>query len=142
ETPTPRVTPTPQETPTPKATPTAVSPISLQVATPTATAQRKVTVSTASAQRKVAYFTQWGSRVRNYTVKDVDISGAASKLTAINYAFAGISSNFKCQSVDPWTDYQKHFLNTVSGQADRNDPKLLAGNFKELKELKAKYKNL
>jgi len=99
-------------------------------------------VPIASAQRKVAYFTQWGIRVHNYAVKDVDISGAASKLTAINYAFAGISSDLKCQSADPKADYQEPFTDTVSGQADRNDPKLLAGNFNQLKELKAKYKNL
>src|SRR3954462_1398036 len=44
-------------------------------------------------QRNVAYFTQWGIYVRNYNVKDLDTSGVASKLTAINYAFAGISSD-------------------------------------------------
>jgi len=39
---------------------------------------------TAGPQRSVAYFTQWSIYVRNYTVKDLDTSGAASKLTAIN----------------------------------------------------------
>ncbi len=97
----------------------------------------------AGPQRSVAYFTQWGIYVRNYNVKDVDTSGAASKLTAINYAFAGISSDSKCMSFDPWADYQKHFTDTVSGQPDSwNDPNPLAGNFKQLKELKAKYPKL
>src|SRR5215470_5333514 len=32
----------------------------------------------------VAYFTQWGSHSRNFTVRDVEASGAAAKLTHIN----------------------------------------------------------
>src|SRR5258708_9969973 len=144
---TPQATPTPQTTPTPHATPTSHATPTPRVnqapwATPTAPTSQQVTVPIASAQRKVAYFTQWGVRVHNYTVKDVDTSGAASKLTAINYAFAGISSDLKCQSADPKADYQEPFTDTVSGQADSNDPRLLAGNFNQLKELKTKYKNL
>src|SRR6266849_5715797 len=93
--------------------------------------------------RSVAYFTQWGIYVRNYNVKDLDTSRVASKLTAINYAFAGITSDSKCKSFDAWADYQKHFTDTVSGQPDSwNDPNPLAGNFKQLKELKAKYPKL
>ena len=70
-------------------------------------------------QRNVAYFTQWGIYVRNYNVKDLDTSGAASKLTAINYAFAGISSDSKCKSFDAWADYQKHFSTEFSKWTSR-----------------------
>jgi chitinase len=47
-------------------------------------------------------------------------------------------------SFDAWADYQKHFsTDSVSGQADSwNDANALAGNFNQLKELKAKYPNL
>jgi len=99
----------------------------------------------AGPQKDVAYFTQWGIYVRNYTVKDFDASGAASKLTAINYAFGGISPDSKCMSFDAWADYQKHFTADISvnGQADSwNDTSGLAGNFNQLKELKAKHPNL
>ncbi len=98
---------------------------------------------TTGPQRNVAYFTQWSIYVRNYTVKDLDTSGAASKLTAINYAYAGISSDSKCMSLDAWADYQKPFTDTVSGQPDSpNNANALAGNFNQLKELKAKYPKL
>jgi chitinase len=97
-----------------------------------------------ASQKNVAYFTQWGIYARNYTVKDLDISQAASKLTAINYAFAGISPSSKCESTDPLADYQKHFTadTSVNGQLDSLNSTSLAGNFNQLKELKAKYKDL
>src|SRR2546430_1621133 len=98
----------------------------------------------AGPQQHVAYFTQWGIYVRHYNVKDLDTSGAASKLSAINYAFAGISPDSKCMSFDAWADYQKHFsTDSVSGQADSwNDANGLAGNFNQLKQLKAKHPKL
>jgi chitinase len=127
-----KVTPTPHITLTPQVTPTLVPPNSQTVVVPPTT-----------VQRNVAYFTQSGVDNHNYTVKDIDASGAASKLTAINYAFAGISSDLKCQSVNPQADYHKHFTDTVSGEPDGwNAPLALAGNFNQLKELKAKYPNL
>lgn len=115
-------------------------PTQIPIQTPT----QQVVTPSSGPHRNVAYFTQWGIYVRNYTVKDLDTSGAASKLTAINYAFAGISPDLKCMSFDPWADYQKHFAtDSVSGQADSwNDANALAGNFNQLKELKAKYPNL
>ena len=106
---------------------------------------KSVTTPNTGPQKNVTYFTQWGIYVRHYTVKDLDASGAPSKLTAINYAFAGISPDSKCMSFDAWADYQKHFTADISvnGQADSwNDANSLAGNFNQLKELKAKHPNL
>jgi chitinase len=106
-------------------------------------------VVTGGAARKVGYFAQWGIYARNFKVKDIDASGMASKLTHINYAFGNVSSASRCFEVsqagqgDAWADYQTRFAagDTVNGVADVfNQP--LAGNFNQLKELKAKYPNL
>jgi len=111
-----------------------------------------------SITAKVGYFIQWGIYARAYYVKNLVTSGAADKLTHINYAFANIdpvnltvlngqthatSSNPEDPNQgdggnDAWADYQKTFSDTVSGVADTWN-QTLAGNFNQLKELKAKY---
>jgi len=106
-------------------------------------------VTGGGAARRVGYFAQWGIYARNFKVKDIDQSGMASKLTHINYAFANVSADSRCFEVsqagqgDAWADYQTRFAaaDTVTGVADVfNQP--LAGNFNQLKELKAKYPSL
>ncbi len=101
---------------------------------------------TGGATRRVGYFAQWGIYARNFKVKDVDQSGMAAKLTTINYAFANVNDTGRCFEAnqtgvgDAWADYQTRFAagDTVNGVADvYNQP--LAGNFNQLKELKAKY---
>jgi len=74
-------------------------------------------------------------------LNDVDASGAAAKLTHINYAFGNISSDGKCFEVnqtgqgDAWADYQRRFTaaESVDGLADVFDQPL-AGNFNQLKQ--------
>lgn len=91
----------------------------------------------------VVYFTQWGIYGKNYVVKNIVTSGTAAKATVVDYAFSNISADYQCASADPWADYQKPFdaTQTVNGQADTwTQP--LAGNFNQLKELKAAYPNL
>jgi chitinase len=114
--------------------------------------QLSVTTSpppTGGAARKVGYFAQWGIYQRNFKVKDVDQTGMASKLTHINYAFGNVNEQGRCFEAtqagvgDAWADYQTRFgaADTVDGVADVfNQP--LAGNFNQLKKLKAKYPNL
>ena len=91
----------------------------------------------------VGYFTSW-SIYNGYYVKNIATSGAAGKLTVVSYAFANITSDYKCAIGDSWADYQKAFTDpsqTVNGVADTwTQP--LAGNFNQLKELKAAYPNL
>ncbi|HEV8248738.1 MAG TPA: hypothetical protein VGQ15_02080, partial [Gaiellaceae bacterium] len=41
----------------------------------------------AETGRVVGYYIQWGIYGRGYTVKNVETSGSADKLTVINYAF-------------------------------------------------------
>src|SRR5579884_483134 len=96
-----------------------------------------------SGKITVGYFPAWSIYQEGFLVKDLVTSGAAGELTAINYAFANISSSYQCQIGDSWADYQKTFTadQAVNGQADTwNQP--LAGNFNQLKELKALYPNL
>ena len=46
--------------------------------------------------RKVGYFTQWGIYGRAFPVKKLDTSGAAARLTHINYAFGNVSADGRC----------------------------------------------
>src|SRR5215208_7515264 len=45
----------------------------------------------ARSSQVVGYFIEWGIYGRNYTVKDVETSGSAEKLTVINYAFGNVA---------------------------------------------------
>jgi chitinase len=98
--------------------------------------------------KRVGYFTQWGFYSGNH-VKRVDTSGQAAKLTHVNYAFANVGTDGKCfegnipGQADAWADYEHttDAANSVDGVADMwGQP--LAGNFLQLKKLKAKHPNL
>ncbi len=98
--------------------------------------------------KRVGYFTQWGIYSGNF-VKRVDTTGQAAKLTHINYAFGNVNAEGKCFEVnaagqgDAWADYQRPASaeESVDGVADSwGQP--LAGNFLQLRKLKAKYPDL
>jgi chitinase len=91
---------------------------------------------------KLGYFTEWGIYGRNYQVKNLVTSGSAAKITHINYAFGNVT-NGQCAIGDAYADYQKTYTadQSVSGVADTWDQPV-AGNFNQLRELKAKYPNL
>ncbi|QFY09177.1 chitinase [Nonomuraea phyllanthi] len=112
---------------------------------------------------RVGYFVQWGIYGRQYFVKNLDTTGAAAKLTHINYAFGNIDPvNLTClQGVtkgttqnpqdpnqgdgagDAEADYGRPFsaAQSVDGVADTGWEKL-RGNFNQLKKLKAKHPHL
>ncbi|MFF5229098.1 glycosyl hydrolase family 18 protein [Dactylosporangium sp. NPDC000521] len=112
---------------------------------------------------KVGYFVQWGIYGRQYFVKNLDTSGAAAKLTHVNYAFANLDPvNLTClqgvtrgttqnpQDPDQGTgagdadaDYARPFsaAQSVDGVADTGW-ETLRGNYNQLRKLKAKYPNL
>ena len=103
----------------------------------------------ATSYVKVGYFTQWGIYRRNFLVKNVHTSGMAAKLTHINYAFANVGADGRCFEAneagvgDAWADYQKRFkaAESVDGVGDViSQP--LAGNFNQLRKLKAMHPNL
>ncbi|MFD3548299.1 glycoside hydrolase family 18 protein [Streptomyces sp. NPDC058655] len=99
--------------------------------------------------RKVGYFTQWGVYGRDFQVQDLEANGSAGKLTHINYAFGNVSAEGKCFTgnvpgeADAWADYGRPLdaANSVDGVADTWDQPL-AGNFNQLRELKAKHPGL
>ncbi len=90
----------------------------------------------------IGYFTQWGI-YSGFFEKNLIADGAAAKLTEINYAFSSVSADGQCTSGDSWADYQRPFAaaESVNGVADAAGQSL-AGNFNQLKELKAAYPNL
>ncbi|WP_439679526.1 glycosyl hydrolase family 18 protein [Embleya sp. MST-111070] len=112
---------------------------------------------------RVGYFVQWGIYGRAYTMKSLDTTGAAAKLTHLNYSFSNIDPvNLTCLNGvtkattpgpqdpnqgdgagDSWADYEKGFSagESVNGSTDTWDQPL-AGNFNQLKQLKAKYPKL
>ncbi|MFF3400603.1 glycoside hydrolase family 18 protein [Streptomyces sp. NPDC002659] len=99
--------------------------------------------------KRVGYFTQWGVYGRDFQVKDMDTSGQAAKLTHINYAFGNVSSSGTCFTgnvpgeADAWADYARPLdaADSVDGVADTAEQPL-AGNFNQLRELKAKHPGL
>jgi chitinase len=117
--------------------------LSLAAAVPAAATPSSSDRDHGSNARTVGYFIQWGIYGRNFVVKDLVSSGAAAKLTHLNYAFGFLDDQAKCISVDPWADYQKPFdaSQAVNGVADvAGQP--LSGNLNQLRELKAKFPKL
>ena len=94
------------------------------------------------AKVAIGFFTQW-SIYNGFLEKNLISDGAAGNLTEINYAFSSVSANGLCTSCDSWADYQRPFAasEAVSGAADVSG-QALAGNFNQLRELKAKYPKL
>jgi chitinase len=98
------------------------------------------------AMREVGYFPQWVVYTQNFFVKNLVTSGAAARLTNVDYAFAKVAKEgnaIVCQSGDPVADYTKVFTadQTVDGVPDAAGAKL-NGNFAELRKLKARYPKL
>jgi chitinase len=86
---------------------------------------------------RVGYFTQWGIYGRNFQLSKVQSSGAAARLTHLNYAFGTVTAEGVCASADPWADWQTPFPAelSVDGVADvQGQP--IAGNLNQLAELK------
>lgn len=94
--------------------------------------------------RLIAYFTQWSIYGANFLVKDVAASGAAARITHLNYAFGNVAPDpalpgapVTCQSGDPWADYEKPWSaeQSVDGlEVGAGQP--LRGNFQQLRQLK------
>ncbi len=102
-----------------------------------------------TSYKKVGYFTQWGVYGRDFQVRDLEANGSAGKLTHINYAFGNVSADGRCFTgnvpgeADAWADYARPLdaADSVDGVADTFDQPL-AGNFNQLRELKAKHPGL
>jgi chitinase len=93
--------------------------------------------------RTVGYYTQWSIYDRNVPLKNLVDSGAAAKLTTLNYAFGFLDAQGGCVSSDPWADYQRPVPaeQSINGKADEAG-QALSGNLNQLKLLKKKYPKL
>lgn len=109
----------------------------------------------ADPARVAAYFTQWGIYTQGFRVRDLDTSGAASRLTHVIYAFGNVRDN-RCElgvlkptdpdtgeGGDAYADYARTHAaaESVDGKADIwGQP--LRGHWNQLRKLKAKYPHL
>ncbi|WP_326556566.1 glycoside hydrolase family 18 protein [Micromonospora sp. NBC_01796] len=121
----------------------------LLTAAPPTVAQATGTNRASDGYYKVGYFTQWGIYGRAFPVKKLDTSGAAARLTHVNYAFGNVTEDGKCYvdggpgEGDAWADYQRPVPaeESVDGVADAPG-QALNGNFNQLAKLKAKHPDL
>lgn len=125
---TPQTLPTVTQTPVPTFTPEA---------TPT------MTQSSANPYHIIAYFPEWGID-RPFTAKNLISTGAAEKITIINYAF-GIpgpdeNGDVVCTIWDADAAYGRTFTGEMSVDGVADDPSQpLRGHFNQLRKLKALY---
>src|SRR3954454_231456 len=97
-----------------------------------------------SKKQLTGYFIQWGV-YSGFEVNNVQTSGAANRLTQLNYAFSNAApdanGNVVCQSGDSWADWQRPVAaaNSVDGQ-DSSGP--VQGNLGQLRLLKAAHPQL
>src|SRR6185295_16228365 len=85
----------------------------------------------------VGYFTQWGIYGRDFQLSKVQSSGAAARLTHLNYAFGTVTADGVCGSADPWADWQTTFPAELSVDGVADVPgQPIAGNLNQLAELK------
>jgi chitinase len=108
-------------------------------------AQARAGHELARGRQVVGYYIQWGIYGRGYTVKNVETSGSADRLTTINYAFGNVAPDANgdvvCQSGDPWADYGVPWdaTTSVDGKASSWP---FQGNFQQLKALKGLHPKL
>ncbi|HEY2671790.1 MAG TPA: glycosyl hydrolase family 18 protein [Rugosimonospora sp.] len=139
--------------------------VAVAAAVPALLTGNSVAQAATSGGVKIAYYDQWSIYQNAYYLKNVDTTGVAGKLDYMLYDFENIDpTNLTCfeatKATDPdpggendpnagdgaedqFADYQKTFdaSTAVSGVADvYGQP--IAGNFNQLKELKAKHPNL
>lgn len=121
----------------------------LVTAVPATAASAGDSVNRRAGHLRVGYFTQWGIYDRAFPVKKLDTSGAASRLTHVNYAFGNVSEDGRCYvdggpgEGDAWADYQRPVPaeESVDGVADTwGEP--LNGNLGQLAKLKARHPHL
>ena len=91
----------------------------------------------------IGYFTEWGAASGQYTLRNVAASGAAGKLTQLDYAFGRVADD-RCQIADRATALEHAYTaaTSVDGSADPMSPHQLRGTFHQLQELKHQYPNL
>ncbi|NWF90521.1 MAG: hypothetical protein HXY50_13800 [Ignavibacteriaceae bacterium] len=95
----------------------------------------------------VGYFPQWKADDGKYYVKNIETSGAADKLTILNYAFAypwvDSAGNVSVRLMDSYSDYcQPYTANmSIDGEAD-DSLQHLKGHFNQLRKLKEMHPHI
>jgi chitinase len=106
------------------------------------------------APRVIAYFPEWGVYQQPYYVRSMIDSGAADRITHVNYAFGvpgpdPVTGEITCQLDDPYAAYQQVYLGLL--EDDSNDSvddegdspgQALRGHFNQLKKLKDAYPDI
>jgi chitinase len=97
----------------------------------------------ASPTQIIGYFTEFNVKPGGYTVKNLVTSGAAARLTQLDYAFGLIADN-QCRLSDPGIAIEHPYTvsDSVNGTADLTGPGQLRGTFHQLQELKQLYPGL
>src|SRR5579859_7051638 len=115
----------------------------------TSAATANATDNSTTPYKIIGYFPQWGMYARQYRFKQVVTTGAAPKLTHINYAFANVSTDSQCYEEtrlgwgDSSADYEVGYSADQSVNGLPDDPsQKLKGHFNQIKELKAMYPDL
>ncbi|MFW6638945.1 glycoside hydrolase family 18 protein [Nocardiopsis algeriensis] len=95
--------------------------------------------------QRIGYFADWNVANRGYTIKDVDDSGAARRLTRLLWAFGDVSGDGLCHVPDGqrWELYQRRYEadGSVSGEEDAYDQPL-AGSLNQLRQLRERHPDL
>lgn len=95
------------------------------------------------SHRIVGYFFS-GAAQRGYTVKNIETSGSAGKLTHVLYAFGNVK-DAHCEVMNGAADYERAYdaATSVDGVADdANAAVTPRGNYGQLLRLKARHPNL
>lgn len=79
----------------------------------------------------------------NFSIKQIDTSGAAALLTQLDYAFARVAHNH-CEVPNPDVELNRAYsaAESVDSTADTAAPNQLRGSFHQLQELKRKHPRL
>ncbi len=98
-------------------------------------------------KRVVGYFISWGYYARDYHVKDFVYSGAAARVTHVNYAFSNVTSNddgdIICAIGDPIPDLIGGYTAETSVDGVENIPSdAMRGNFDQLARAKEIHPHL
>lgn len=97
--------------------------------------------------QRIAYFADWNTANRGYSIKDVEGSGAAARLTRLMWAFGDVNAKGRChispEDDQPWAIYQRRYdaEESIDGKADEYEQPL-AGSLNQLRKLRELHPDL
>ncbi|WP_133741808.1 glycoside hydrolase family 18 protein [Actinorugispora endophytica] len=98
-------------------------------------------------KESLAYFADWNTANRGYSIKDIDESGAAARLNRLMWAFGDVNAEGLCHipadADQPWQIFQHRYDadDSVDGVGDTYEQPL-AGSLNQLRKLQEKYPHL